>query len=43
MTPLLGGEQDRRGAGAEIVPSAFLHKQLDLTRLHFLLDFSRQL
>jgi hypothetical protein len=31
MTALLGGEQDRRGAGAEIAPPAFLQKRLDIT------------
>jgi len=43
MTALLEGDQGRRGAGAEIVPSAFLQRKLDLTPLHFLLDFLRQL
>jgi len=43
MAAWLGGEQDRRGAGAEIVPSAFLQRKLDLTPLHFSLDFWRQL
>jgi len=31
MTALLGGEQDRRRAGAKIAPSAFLQRKLDLT------------
>jgi len=38
-----GGEQGSRGVGAEIAPSAFLQRKLDLTPLHFLLDFVRQL
>jgi hypothetical protein len=37
------GESKTGAAPAQNRTSAFLHKQLDLTRLHFLLDFWRQL